>query len=129
MRKDVIAFQELLQAVQNGKVSREDAAAEVEVINSSFAVLWKYLGDNNGQIGVILAIIAILLTLWPPNFSNNTSEKILQAQVGQVELQQKILEELQRQRAGHAAVPSKGGGGNRHDRRKGAAIERKSTAN
>ena len=74
MRQDVLAFQGVARAVQEGVLSFEDASEQLAQINSAFATLWKWMNDNGAAITVVLTVIALYITSDAVSGANATKD-------------------------------------------------------
>lgn len=135
-KDQILRFREVARSVQAGTVSAREAESEIAKIGNTFAKLWSLMGNNGGQISLILTIITLFLMIHFERQSSADSaeladihEKQVEATQTVAEIERKILEELQKQSRGTASKPSASpptkNFKNRAQRRKAAAIERR----
>lgn len=102
-RQKVERFAEVARAAQAGAIKRTDADAQIAELSRALASLWKFINDNGSGISVLLAVIAIWLTItagWDDDIAADKQLKETQTQTAMMrsseQVQQKILEELQK---------------------------------
>lgn len=117
----VAKFRSILEAVQKGSLSRARADHEIEQIGGPLASFWKSFNAYSGTISLLLTLIAIYVSVLSYIGSADSSEKLQVSIDKQMEIQQQMLVELQKQN--QASNPKAGAQSaqqhpNRHERRK-----------
>lgn len=142
-RGQVEAFRAVLQAVEAGRLSAEQAEAEAASITPTFAALVAFTNKNADVISVLLAIIGLFFAIYTDYSSDQTTTQQLSDNRQLIAIQKQIYEELRRQGAtGEPQVPKaqpkramqppspprrppEAGSSNRHERRKAARLARR----
>lgn len=119
-REDVIRFSAIASAVRSGETSVATADAQVSELGTVFADAWRTFNTNSGGVGLLVAILAVLLTIYYQRGSTADAATLQDTTARQLEVQELILSELRKQSATDHALPQVNVGArpNRHERRK-----------
>lgn len=101
-RQNVEAFRDVVEAVNAGRATPEQAVAQVAELGSAFAGVWKWVNANSGGLGVLLAIMSLYLAYISMKGSDETAEKLQASIEKQTQVVQMIEAELRKQ---NVAVP------------------------
>lgn len=142
-RETVAQFRDIIESVQKGSITRSEADTQVEQLSSALGKIWQVANQNAGALSLLLAIIAIYLTISAGWSADETAAKLQASVEKQTQVEQQILSELQKQNAlgsapGKSPQPTRQMQGlppqqmtvaakpNRHERRKAKAKSRRS---
>ena len=96
-RQSVATLRDIAEAVKTGETSREQAEAKVAELGAALAGVWKWTNDNGSALSVLLAIIALYLSITSGWDADEAAEKIQASVEKQTQVVQMIKVELRKQ--------------------------------
>jgi hypothetical protein len=63
-QQKVEAFRDLVEAVNSGKTTQEDAAKQIDALSGYFYELWVWLGANGAQLATLITILSLVINIY-----------------------------------------------------------------
>jgi hypothetical protein len=142
-RNDIVAFRDIAESVRSGRASSAAASAQIATLDSTLVGVWRWTNENSGALSVLLAVLAIYLSITAGWSSDETAEKLRASVERQTQVEQMMLSELKKLDASSVAqgksaqttpqmrvpnrpqTPGPATRPNRHERRKARAKGRR----
>jgi hypothetical protein len=95
----IYRFKHVAEQVQSGELTTGEAEEQIAQLGNALVNLWKWTNENGAALAVLLMVIQIYLAISAGWGADEAADKQLKETLTQTQVEQKILEELQKQTA------------------------------